>query len=75
MFQKGHPRRLVPELSKLFYGKSWLFNSAGCFTVRQANNVYVASSSAHPDALTPDDLYVVKAEDGAVLQVRFYTVN
>lgn len=68
LFQPGHPRRLVPELSQQFHSNGWLLAAGGSFSMRQGNSIYVAPCSSQNDRLDPSDLFVLKASDGSVAQ-------
>eukprot|EP00731_Ephydatia_muelleri_P000699 Em0001g699a len=53
-----HPRRLIPELCRLFYGLGWVTGTGGGVTIKYGDEIYIAPSGVQKERMKSDDLYV-----------------
>lgn len=63
-----HPRKLIPDLCRLFYTLKWVTGTGGGIAIRWKDQVYVAPSGVQKERLEPEDLFVLSA-DGKTLLV------
>lgn len=54
-----HPRRLIPELCRLFYRLNWVTGTGGGISMRDvAGDVYIAPSGVQKERIQPEDMFV-----------------
>lgn len=62
-------RELLCELLRLFYDKSWVSGTGGGICAVEApGRLLLAPTGVHKERVTPDDLFVVDASSGEVLE-------
>ncbi|KAL1131912.1 hypothetical protein AAG570_011523 [Ranatra chinensis] len=52
------PRRLVPELCKLFYGLGWVTGTGGGISIKEGEKIYIAPSGVQKERIDGSDLFV-----------------
>ncbi len=63
-------RELLCELLRLFYDKGWVSGTGGGICALEApGRLLLAPTGVHKERVTPDDLFVVDASSGAILEV------
>lgn len=63
-----HPRKLIPELCKLFYNQGWVTGTGGGISIRDDNKIYIAPSGVQKERVSPDDIFV-QTLDGTDLEL------
>ncbi|PIK55032.1 putative methylthioribulose-1-phosphate dehydratase [Apostichopus japonicus] len=58
VYDKEHPRHLIPELCRLFYDLGWMTGSGGALSIKEGNEIYVTPSGVQKERIQPDDLFV-----------------
>ncbi|XP_037955416.1 probable methylthioribulose-1-phosphate dehydratase [Teleopsis dalmanni] len=60
-----HPRKLIPELCKLFYNLGWVTGTGGGISIKFNNEIYIAPSGVQKERILPEDLFVqdIKGND------------
>ncbi|XP_041366028.1 methylthioribulose-1-phosphate dehydratase-like [Gigantopelta aegis] len=53
-----HPRRLIPELCRLFYKLGWLTGTGGGVTIKLGKEIYIAPSGVQKERIQPEDLFI-----------------
>ena len=68
-FSHQQARELVCEMLRLFYGKGWVSGTGGgiCGAV-PGGRLLLAPTGVHKERVRPEDLFVVDAASGAVLE-------
>jgi methylthioribulose-1-phosphate dehydratase len=62
-------RELLCELLRLFYGKNWVSGTGGGICGPTGiKNLLLAPTGVHKERVQPEDFFVVRIEDGAVVQ-------
>lgn len=62
-------RELLCELLRLFYGKNWVSGTGGGICGPTADdNLLLAPTGVHKERVQPEDFFVVRIEDGSVVQ-------
>ena len=67
LFHAGHPRRLIPELCRHYYGQGWFAGAGGGISMKVGDSIYMAPSAVPIDRIETDDLFVLR-KDGTVAQ-------
>jgi len=57
-----HPRKLIPQLCRLFYSLGWVTGTGGGVTIKRGNEFYIAPSGVQKERIQPEDLFVLDAE-------------
>ncbi|XP_042670646.1 methylthioribulose-1-phosphate dehydratase [Centrocercus urophasianus] len=55
---KLHPRNLIPELCRLFYGLGWVTGTGGGISLKHGNEIYIAPSGVQKERIQPEDMFV-----------------
>lgn len=63
-----HPRRLVPELCRHFYGLGWVSGTGGGMSIRRGPEIYVAPSGVQKERIGEDDLFVINDAEETILE-------
>lgn len=53
-----HPRKLIPELCRLFYDLGWVTGTGGGVTIKYGTEIYIAPSGVQKERIKPEDLFV-----------------
>ena len=62
-------RELLCELLRLFYGKNWVSGTGGGICGPTADgNLLLAPTGVHKERVQPEDFFVVRIQDGSVVQ-------
>ncbi|XP_010584324.1 PREDICTED: methylthioribulose-1-phosphate dehydratase isoform X2 [Haliaeetus leucocephalus] len=56
--EKLHPRNLIPELCRLFYGLGWVTGTGGGISLKHGNEIYIAPSGVQKERIQPEDMFV-----------------
>eukprot|EP01059_Diplonema_ambulator_P032830 TRINITY_DN6629_c0_g1_i1.p1 TRINITY_DN6629_c0_g1~~TRINITY_DN6629_c0_g1_i1.p1 ORF type:complete len:261 (+),score=75.97 TRINITY_DN6629_c0_g1_i1:67-783(+) len=56
---KEHPRKLIPELCRLFYSNGWATGTGGGISIMLDGKIYVAPSGVQKERIQPDDLFIL----------------
>eukprot|EP01114_Cavostelium_apophysatum_P010816 TRINITY_DN24940_c0_g1_i1.p1 TRINITY_DN24940_c0_g1~~TRINITY_DN24940_c0_g1_i1.p1 ORF type:complete len:242 (-),score=21.87 TRINITY_DN24940_c0_g1_i1:40-765(-) len=54
-----HPRRLIPELCRLFYDLGWVTGTGGGISIRRGDEVYIAPSGVQKERIQSDEMFVL----------------
>ncbi|XP_062508842.1 methylthioribulose-1-phosphate dehydratase-like isoform X2 [Corticium candelabrum] len=57
LFAKDHPRRLIPELCRLFYQLGWVTGTGGGISIKQGDEIYIAPSAVQKERIMPEDMF------------------
>eukprot|EP01132_Coremiostelium_polycephalum_P000920 gene920-1162_t len=58
-----HPRKLIPELCRLFYKNGWVTGTGGGISIKHGDSIYIAASGVQKERILGEDLFVMD-EDG-----------
>ncbi|KAF5916271.1 hypothetical protein HPG69_007352 [Diceros bicornis minor] len=58
MWDKEHPRYLIPELCKQFYRLGWVTGTGGGISLKHGNEIYIAPSGVQKERIQPEDMFV-----------------
>lgn len=58
IFDKDHPRILIPELCKQFYNLGWVTGTGGGISIKHKEKIYIAPSGVQKERICPDELFV-----------------
>ncbi|RLW10517.1 hypothetical protein DV515_00002379 [Chloebia gouldiae] len=53
-----HPRNLIPELCRLFYGLGWVTGTGGGISLKHGDEIYIAPSGVQKERIQPEDMFV-----------------
>eukprot|EP00053_Salpingoeca_punica_P014904 m.135892 g.135892 ORF g.135892 m.135892 type:complete len:219 (-) comp16574_c0_seq2:749-1405(-) len=53
-----HPRRLIPELCRLFYTLGWVTGTGGGISIKREGEIFIAPSGVQKERLEADDIFV-----------------
>ncbi|XP_041337056.1 methylthioribulose-1-phosphate dehydratase isoform X1 [Pyrgilauda ruficollis] len=53
-----HPRHLIPELCRLFYGLGWVTGTGGGISLKHGDEIYIAPSGVQKERIQPEDMFV-----------------
>lgn len=67
---KDHPRNLIPELCRLFYGMGWVTGTGGGISImsKEENVVYVAPSGVQKERIMPEDLFKLDPKTAEIVE-------
>nr|CAG4641183.1 EOG090X0D1G [Eulimnadia texana] len=57
-WSETHPRRLIPELCRLFYNLGWVTGTGGGISIKHNEAIYIAPSGVQKERIQPDDMFV-----------------
>ncbi|GLG96227.1 Probable methylthioribulose-1-phosphate dehydratase [Gryllus bimaculatus] len=57
-----HPRKLIPELCRLFYDLGWVTGTGGGISIKHGDEIYIAPSGVQKERIKPEDLFVQNIE-------------
>ncbi|XP_041471580.1 uncharacterized protein LOC121421047 [Lytechinus variegatus] len=60
---KEHPRSLIPELLKQFYGLGWVTGTGGGISIKYGDEIFIAPSGVQKERVQPEDLFVTNLQE------------
>ncbi|XP_017597738.1 PREDICTED: methylthioribulose-1-phosphate dehydratase, partial [Corvus brachyrhynchos] len=58
-----HPRNLIPELCRLFYGLGWVTGTGGGISLKHGDEIYIAPSGVQKERIQPEDMFVCDMDE------------
>jgi methylthioribulose-1-phosphate dehydratase len=58
MSSKEHPRKLIPELCKLFYTNGWVTGTGGGISIKLNDKIFIAPSGVQKERIESEDIFV-----------------
>ncbi|XP_071955466.1 methylthioribulose-1-phosphate dehydratase-like [Antedon mediterranea] len=52
------PRKLIPELCRLFYNLGWVTGTGGGLTIKSGSKIYIAPSGVQKERIQAEDIFV-----------------
>ena len=68
VFDKEHPRNLIPELCRQFYTLGWVTGTGGGISMKHDGKIYVAPSGVQKERIEPDDMFVLTPQSASACE-------
>ncbi|EAL64921.1 class II aldolase/adducin, N-terminal domain-containing protein [Dictyostelium discoideum AX4] len=65
-FDSEHPRVLIPELCKLFYGNGWVTGTGGGISIKRDKEIYIAASGVQKERILGEDIFVMDENENEI---------
>lgn len=63
IYDKEHPRYLLPELCRLFYDLGWMTGSGGSLSIKEGDEIYLTPSGVQKERVQADELFVTNLKN------------